>query len=44
MANPSSPASFLDQIAERAGKLLQPPPWMVEEMQRRLDEYARGSG
>lgn len=35
MATPS-PASFLDQIIERAGKLLQPPPWMVEEMQRRL--------
>jgi ubiquinone biosynthesis accessory factor UbiJ len=35
MATPS-PASFLDQIFERAGKLLQPPPWMVEEMQRRL--------
>jgi len=31
-----SPASFLDQIFERAGKLLQPPGWMVEEMQRRL--------
>ena len=35
MATPS-PASFLDQIFERAGKLLQPPPWVVEEMQRRL--------
>jgi ubiquinone biosynthesis protein UbiJ len=31
-----SPVSFLGQIFERAGKLLQPPPWMVEEMQRRL--------
>jgi len=36
MANPSSPVPFLDQIFERAGKLLQPPAWMVEEMQRRL--------
>lgn len=35
MATPS-PASFLDQLFERAGKLLQPPPWVVEEMQRRL--------
>ncbi|MEJ8839286.1 hypothetical protein [Ramlibacter sp. AN1133] len=35
MATPS-PASFLDQIIERAGKLLQPPSWMVEEMQRRI--------
>lgn len=31
-----SPASFLDQIFDRAGKLLQPPPWVVQEMQRRL--------
>jgi ubiquinone biosynthesis protein UbiJ len=36
MDNPSSPASFLDQVFQRAGKLLQPPGWMVEEMQRRL--------
>src|SRR5919206_2113932 len=28
--------SFFDQLFERAGKLLQPPPWMVEELQRRL--------
>jgi len=35
MATPS-PDSFLDQIFQRAGKLLQPPAWMVEEMQRRL--------
>jgi ubiquinone biosynthesis protein UbiJ len=35
MATPS-PASFLDQLFDRAGKLLQPPPWMVEELQRRL--------
>jgi ubiquinone biosynthesis protein UbiJ len=32
----SSPASFFDQLFERAGKLLQPPPWVVEEMQHRL--------
>ena len=35
MATPS-PASFLDQLFDRAGRLLQPPPWVVEEMQRRL--------
>ncbi|MBL0426349.1 hypothetical protein [Ramlibacter alkalitolerans] len=35
MATPS-PASFLDQLFDRAGKLLQPPPWMVQETQRRL--------
>ncbi len=28
--------SFFDQLFERAGRLLQPPPWMVEELQRRL--------
>ncbi|HEX2545836.1 MAG TPA: hypothetical protein VHL79_13210 [Ramlibacter sp.] len=31
-----SPVSFLDQVFERAGRMFQPPPWMVEEMQRRL--------
>ena len=31
-----SPASFLDQIFDRMGQALQPPPWVVEEMQRRL--------
>jgi ubiquinone biosynthesis protein UbiJ len=35
MATPS-PASFLDQLFDRAGKLLQPPPWVVEDLQRRL--------
>ena len=35
MATPS-PASFLDQLFDRAGRLLQPPPWMVDELQRRL--------
>lgn len=35
MATPS-PASFLDQLFDRAGKLLQPPPWVVDELQRRL--------
>jgi ubiquinone biosynthesis protein UbiJ len=35
MATPP-PASFLDQLFDRAGKLFQPPPWLVEEMQRRL--------
>lgn len=36
MTTPSSPASFLDQLFDRVGQALQPPPWMVEEMQRRL--------
>jgi ubiquinone biosynthesis protein UbiJ len=36
MDTPSSPASFLDQIFNRVGRALQPPAWMVEEMQRRL--------
>lgn len=35
MATPS-PASFLDQLFDRVGQALQPPPWVVEEMQRRL--------
>jgi ubiquinone biosynthesis accessory factor UbiJ len=30
------PASFLDQLFDRVGQALQPPPWVVEEMQRRL--------
>jgi ubiquinone biosynthesis protein UbiJ len=32
----SSPASFLDALFDRVGQALQPPPWFVEEMQRRL--------
>ncbi|MCC2633482.1 MAG: hypothetical protein K0S48_1368 [Ramlibacter sp.] len=32
----SSPASFFDQIFNRVGQALQPPGWVVEEMQRRL--------
>jgi ubiquinone biosynthesis protein UbiJ len=36
MDTPSSPASFLDQLFDRVGKALQPPPWIVDEMQRRL--------
>jgi len=32
----SSPDSFLDQLFDRVGQALQPPPWMVQEMQRRL--------
>jgi ubiquinone biosynthesis accessory factor UbiJ len=35
MATPS-PASFFDQLFDRAGQLLQPPAWMVQEIQRRL--------
>jgi len=31
-----SPASFLDQLFDKVGHALQPPPWLVEEMQRRL--------
>lgn len=31
-----SPASFLDQLLERAGQALQPPQWVVDEAQRRL--------
>jgi ubiquinone biosynthesis accessory factor UbiJ len=32
----SPPASFFDQLFDRIGQVLQPPPWVVEEMQRRL--------
>ena len=32
----SSPASFLDQLFDRFGQALQPPGWVVEEMQRRV--------
>jgi ubiquinone biosynthesis protein UbiJ len=35
MAAPD-PGSFFDQLFDRAGKLLQPPAWAVEEVQRRL--------
>ena len=35
MASPS-PVSFFDQIFDRVGRVLQPPPWVVDEMQRRL--------
>src|SRR3954463_13484184 len=35
MATPS-PATFLDPLFDRLGQALQPPPWVVEEMQRRL--------
>lgn len=34
MASPSP--SFFDQLFDRVGQALQPPPWMVVEMQRRL--------
>lgn len=36
MATTPSPASFLDQFFERAGRIFRPPPWLVEETQRRL--------
>ncbi|MBC5781743.1 hypothetical protein H8N03_02230 [Ramlibacter sp. USB13] len=35
MASPS-PVSFFDQLFDRVGRALQPPPWMVHEMQHRL--------
>ncbi len=35
MAAPS-PVSFFEHLFDRVGKALQPPPWVVEEMQRRL--------
>lgn len=35
MATPS-PASFLDQLFERAGQVFQPPEWLVHEVQHRL--------
>lgn len=31
-----SPVSFFDQLFDRVGQALQPPAWVVEEMQRRL--------
>jgi ubiquinone biosynthesis protein UbiJ len=31
-----SPASFFDQLFDRVGQALQPPPWLVQELQRRL--------
>lgn len=36
MTTPASPASFFDQLFDRIGQALQPPPWAVHEMQRRL--------
>lgn len=36
MTTPASPASFFDQLFDRIGQALQPPPWVVHEMQRRL--------
>jgi ubiquinone biosynthesis protein UbiJ len=35
MATPS-PVSFFEQLFDRVGQALQPPAWVVEEMQRRL--------
>ena len=32
----STSPSFFDQLFDRVGQALQPPPWLVEEMQRRL--------
>jgi ubiquinone biosynthesis protein UbiJ len=32
----SSPGSFFDGLFERVGQALQPPPWVVDEVQRRL--------
>ena len=36
MSSIPSPGSFFDQIFDRVNAALQPPGWMVEEMQRRL--------
>jgi ubiquinone biosynthesis accessory factor UbiJ len=36
MTTPASPASVFDQLFQRLGQALQPPPWVVLEMQRRL--------
>lgn len=36
MSTTPSPASFFDQIFDRIGEALQPPGWMVHEMQHRL--------
>ena len=36
MTTPASPDSFFDQVFERLGQALQPPPWVVHELQRRL--------
>lgn len=35
MATPS-PASFFQEVFDRIGRVLQPPPWVVAEMQHRL--------
>jgi ubiquinone biosynthesis accessory factor UbiJ len=36
MATPSTPFPFLNDLFERLAGGLQPPPWMVDEVQRRL--------
>jgi ubiquinone biosynthesis protein UbiJ len=33
---PQSPTSFLDGLFDKLGQAVQPPPWLVEEIQRRL--------
>lgn len=33
---PQSPDSFLDGLFNKLGEALQPPPWLVQELQRRL--------
>jgi ubiquinone biosynthesis accessory factor UbiJ len=35
MATPSSPFAFLDELFNRIGNRLQPPPWAVHEIQQR---------
>lgn len=32
----ASPSSFFEPILQRIGQMLQPPPWLVDEMQRRV--------
>ncbi|MBA2672428.1 hypothetical protein [Ramlibacter sp.] len=36
MSTPPPPPSFLDNLLGRIGEALQPPPWLVEEAQRRM--------
>src|SRR3569833_831009 len=36
MATPSTPFPFLNDLFERLAGGLQPPPWMVDEVQRRI--------
>ena len=35
MATPSSPFAFFDELFNKIGERLQPPPWAVHEIQHR---------